>query len=136
VALNPSNFRYSTTNWDMKVSFHALPSSLRELPNAMLNKPTDCHFVYPSGIDKVLAESQRAGTHQGGPQTCTKICYESSRAGFRSSNRRYYSGSLLRGLGATSLIIIRNPRLSNSGRRERKVCHGCKVIISGRQEGE
>jgi len=88
VVLNPSNFRYSTTNWDMKVSFHTLPSSLRELPNATLNKPTDCHFVYPSGIDKVLAESQRAGTHQGGPQTCTKICYESSRAGFRSSNRR------------------------------------------------
>jgi hypothetical protein len=38
VVLNPSNFRYSTTNWDMKVSFHTLPSSLRELPNATVNQ--------------------------------------------------------------------------------------------------
>jgi hypothetical protein len=45
-------------------------------------------FCVPSGFDKVLAESLRAGTHQGVPQTCTKICYESGRAGFRSSNRR------------------------------------------------
>jgi hypothetical protein len=111
VALNPSNFWYSTTNWDRKVSFHTLPSSPRELPNAVLNKPTDCHFVYPINIDKVLAESQRARTHHGDPQTCTKICYESNRAGFRSSDRRQYSGSLLRGLGAISLIITGSPRL-------------------------
>jgi hypothetical protein len=57
VVLNPPSFRYNTTTWDMKVSFHTLPSSLRELRNATLNKPTDCHFVYPIGIDKVLAES-------------------------------------------------------------------------------
>lgn len=44
VVLNPSNFRYSTTNWDMTVSFHTLPSSLTQLPNATLNKPTDCHW--------------------------------------------------------------------------------------------
>lgn len=134
VVLNPSNFRYSTTNWDMKVSFHTLPSPLRELPNAKLNKPTTgCHFVYPIGIDKVLAESQRAGTHQGDPQTRTKICYESSRAGFRSSDRRQYSGYLLRGLGAISLIITGSPRLSSSGRRGRAVRHECKVKFSGRQ---
>jgi len=118
----------------MKVSFHALPSSLRQLPNATLNKPTTgCHFVYPIGIDKVLAESQRAGTHQGDPQMCTKICYESNRAGFRSSDRRQYSGSLLRGLGAISLIITGSPRLSSSGRRKRPIRHGCKVKFSGRQ---
>lgn len=136
VVLNPSNFRYSTTNWDMKVSFHTLPSSLRQLPNTTLNKlTTGCHFVYPIGIDKVLAETQRAKTHQGDPQTCIKICYESTRAGFRSSDRRQYSGSLLRGLGAISLIITGSPRLSSSGRRERPVRYGCKVKFLGRQRG-
>jgi len=136
VVLNPSNFRYSITNWDTKVSFHTIPSSLRQLPNATLNKPTTgCHFVYPIGIGKVLEESQRAGTHQGDPQTCTKICYKSKRAGFRSSDRRQYFGSLLRGLGAISLIITGRLRLSSSGRRKRPIHHRCKVKFSGRQRG-